>query len=403
MGFAERVIASCDLPESAVIFDPWNGSGTTSFAASDAGFDAIGFDLNPVMVVVARARMLPATEGDALQPIALQILQNAKAHTTASADDDPLLEWFRPATADVIRSLEGSIRRLLVGAQTITENGVDLSMLSSIAAACYVALFSTARKLAHAFRATNPTWIKVPRAPEERISSPAEVVYENVASAIREMAFTLIERRKLFSIQQPSNCLASISNVDSSTVSLQPESVDLILTSPPYCTRLDYARLTRIEMAILSGLVFCSYPKIKRELLGSVIAPKTACDPDERWGAACLSFLRQVKGHRSKASSGYYYRNHIDYFDKLFRSISHAASAMKLGGAGVFVVQDSFYKDVHNPLPLITSEMLSINDVTLVKQYDFSVTNSMAMRHRYAGSYRSGVAATESVLCVVKH
>ena len=38
-----------------MILDPWNGSGTTTYAASQLGYTSRGLDLNPVMNIVARA------------------------------------------------------------------------------------------------------------------------------------------------------------------------------------------------------------------------------------------------------------------------------------------------------------------------------------------------------------
>jgi DNA modification methylase len=52
--FADRLIKSANLDESAMILDPWNGSGTTTFSASRLGLASVGIDLNPVMSIVAR-------------------------------------------------------------------------------------------------------------------------------------------------------------------------------------------------------------------------------------------------------------------------------------------------------------------------------------------------------------
>jgi DNA modification methylase len=53
--FAEALISSVQLPPGALIVDPWNGTGTSSLAAASLGHLVRGFDLNPVMVVAARA------------------------------------------------------------------------------------------------------------------------------------------------------------------------------------------------------------------------------------------------------------------------------------------------------------------------------------------------------------
>jgi DNA modification methylase len=59
--FAHDLIQSLNLERESLIYDPWNGSGTTTTAAARLGFSAVGCDLNPVMILVAKARILPHT------------------------------------------------------------------------------------------------------------------------------------------------------------------------------------------------------------------------------------------------------------------------------------------------------------------------------------------------------
>ena len=45
-------------PSHALVLDPWNGSGTTTTVAAELGLECVGVDLNPAMVVVARAALI---------------------------------------------------------------------------------------------------------------------------------------------------------------------------------------------------------------------------------------------------------------------------------------------------------------------------------------------------------
>ncbi len=54
--FAKTLLESAKLNSNAVVIDNWNGSGTTTEAASVLGYKTFGFDLNPVMIVVAKAK-----------------------------------------------------------------------------------------------------------------------------------------------------------------------------------------------------------------------------------------------------------------------------------------------------------------------------------------------------------
>ena len=140
--FARELLQSAKLPRHAVVLDPWNGSGTTTYTASALGLSSIGIDLNPVMIVVARARLLPPSEADHLRPLAATILSHARAAPPTLAPDDPLLGWFDLATASFIRGLEQNIRRSLVGNMTKSPDGVHLDRISGTAATLYVALFA---------------------------------------------------------------------------------------------------------------------------------------------------------------------------------------------------------------------------------------------------------------------
>ncbi|MGY3485699.1 hypothetical protein ACVW1C_003582 [Bradyrhizobium sp. USDA 4011] len=167
--FASKIISSAGLPPNSLTLDPWNGSGTTTYAASSLGLSSVGLDLNPAMVVIGRARLLPVTEADSLIPICKSILSFRDAESDISADE-PLLGWFGPETAKHIRSIEGAICAHLVGPWTISDCGLKLDNLSGIAAAFYVALFSVCRSVCQKFRATNPTWFRHAKSDERRVS-----------------------------------------------------------------------------------------------------------------------------------------------------------------------------------------------------------------------------------------
>ena len=141
--------------------DPWNGSGTTTAAASLYGYRWIGFDLNPAMAVAAKARLFPATELPSIKPLLTEIEKKASARKRHCDQDDPLLAWFTPDAAKRIRSIKPAIHTLLVS-QDSEDNTVDaVPNLSAIAAFYYVALFRAVCSLLNRFTRSNPTWIIV--------------------------------------------------------------------------------------------------------------------------------------------------------------------------------------------------------------------------------------------------
>ena len=80
-------------PKHALVLDPWNGSGTTTSVAAESGLDCIGVELNPAMVVVARAALLGEEDVLAIRRQACE-LRKLRSAAAPLDSDDPLLEWL---------------------------------------------------------------------------------------------------------------------------------------------------------------------------------------------------------------------------------------------------------------------------------------------------------------------
>ncbi|MCY4592044.1 MAG: hypothetical protein OXE86_16115 [Alphaproteobacteria bacterium] len=78
--FARSVLAGAGLLKNALVLDPWNGSGTTTFSASQIGLASQGINLNPIMLIVPRARLLPRTEADSLEPLAREVVKGLRSN-----------------------------------------------------------------------------------------------------------------------------------------------------------------------------------------------------------------------------------------------------------------------------------------------------------------------------------
>jgi len=401
--FARELLQSAKLPRGAIVLDPWNGSGTTTYTATSLGLNSIGIDLNPVMIIVARARLLPPSEADHLRPLAATILSHAHSAPPTLRPDDALLGWFDPETAAFVRGIEQNIRRSLVGSMTKSPDGVHLDRISGTAATLYVALFAACRRLVAPFRSSNPTWLRAPKAGEARISATQAAIARGFGCNVRGMTAALAEKRKadllLKKLPQPGDCRVSLS--DTVSMDLAAGSVDFVLTSPPYCTRIDYTAATRIELAVLAPLLKTAERALGRQMIGSTQVPSTEIEVDEAWGETCLTFLDALKTHPSKASSGYYYRTHLDYFDKMSRSMKRLAFGLKSGGRAVLVVQDSYYKNIHNDLPKIIAEISAHHGLTLGQSTAFHL-RSMSDINPGRQTYVRPSGATESVLCFTK-
>ena len=120
---------------------------------------------------------------------------------------------------------------------------------------------------------------------------------------------------------------------------------------------------------------------------------------NRQWGATCARFLDTVYEHPSKASQGYYYKNHYQYFESLQSSITELTRVLKSQGSCILVVQDSYYKDIHNDVPTIATEMAKHAGMALRRREDFASNRSMVSMNQRAKKYLLSRKTVESVLC----
>ena len=161
--FASWILRNLATPGS-LLLDPWNGSGATTSLAAERGLGAIGVDLNPAMVVIAKAKLLDPLDVDSVRALTRQIVKIARGRKdSALSGTDPLAELFAHEGAPGLRAIERSIRQLLVDAPTSenSEQLPDVTRISPIAAFFYVGLFRVCRALLRDFGTTNPVWTKL--------------------------------------------------------------------------------------------------------------------------------------------------------------------------------------------------------------------------------------------------
>jgi hypothetical protein len=385
-GFVSDALDLLDAERTSVVLDPWNGSGTTTSVAFGRGIGSIGVDLNPALVVVSRARVLSRLLAPSLEPLCRDILVHARSAVPEMADD-PLSQWFDQATVMRLRGLETSIRHILVAEDAEDADMQLADRASALAAFYYTALFRTVRTLARSAHTSNPTWVKgsIPTLG----STSWRTLDRLMLSSCRELGDRLLSPAE----GEPALRLF----VGSSTVlDLAPDSVDIVLTSPPYCTRIDYVAATRPELAVL-GITQNDQRAMRHRMLGTPTISTDLPLRSDDWGPTALRFVEEVERHTSKASATYYRKHYLQYFAGLRASVDSILTTCKPTARLGFVVQDSHYKELRLDLALVTREMLEVRGRSHFSCYEFS-GGSMAAINPRARKYRESFAITESLL-----
>jgi len=396
--FVHDALTHLNLSDESVIMDPWNGSGTTTQVAEEMGISSIGYDINPVMVVIAKARSLDLGVSESLPSLCHQII--AKTHDLPNGflqDEEPLETWFVPSGATHLRNIERAIQQILVNHRqyrSLSEED-SLERLSTLAAFFYTALFRTLRTLLTSFRTSNPTWIKTPNSPAGLIDADISHINAVFSNHVSEMAISL---HGFQWITTSKSCEPRLDIASSEALPIPNQSIDAVVASPPYCTRIDYAVSTWPELAILGFTANIGIKGLRDRMIGTPTVSRHLPDSQVSWGDTCLSFLNAVDHHPSKASHTYYLKTYLQYFHSIYRSLVEIDRVLVDNGQCVLVVQDSYYKEVHNDLPSIFTEMGESLKWQLTSRSDYQITRTMAGVNRQVAKYRARASAVESAL-----
>ncbi|MFL4948089.1 DNA methyltransferase [Streptomyces sp. MMS24-I31] len=369
--WARALLAAQKLPANAVILDPWNGSGTTTLAAQHEGHKAIGIDRNPVANIVARLRVTSFTQGPFLTP------RENVPHCTTSSATDPLAAWFD----------QKSILRIRDWAEHLS------TLPSEKSALAYVALFRTVRILTRSFEGSNPTWVKRAKSEDELVrigaldfDTAVEQEQEFLACRVRESP-------------RSSSMPVQISTADSCALPVATDSIDSVLTSPPYLTRIDYAVAYTRELALL-GVDISRDRTLRSALMGTTLIRGDG-QADFPMGSIAESLLSNVASHSSKASNGYYRKQTVQYLRDLSKGLDEVTRVIKPGGYLHLVVQDSYYKDIPVRLADICVEETELRGWHLVQRDPYPVRRTLTSLNKAARKYKKSEVA-ETVVTLRK-
>lgn len=385
-GFVGRALEEVAGSEE-VVLDPWNGTGTTTVVAASRNVAALGFDVNPALVVVARARLLGAGVWASIDPLGQDVISHA---ARVHLDGDPLHFWFTPEASASLRGLQQSVQRLLVDPGSASRPAYHgASGMSTLAAFFYTVLFRTVRVLIAPRGGTNPTWWKEV-AEADRLDPSLETIVTQFRASATELAAGL--HRDNFD----GGVDVQVRLGDSRDLPIEGNTVGGVVTSPPYCTRIDYGVATRPELAILGA-----GERDLKELRDQMVGTPTMTGKHgaaEQWGATATAFLDGVAAHASRASAGYYTKYFRQYYAGMWDSLAELRRVLKDGAPAVLVVQDNYYKDLHNDTAKILGEMGTAIGFDTVDRHDFPVTRNRASMNPRTRQYRTKASAVESIL-----
>lgn len=373
--FAEQKVLELDLPRGSLILDPWCGSGTALAAARRFGHHSIGCDINPVSVVLTKSRFASASDVNAVLEVFRKAIDSLADASSAERRPDVLI-W--------------SLRNRLFGFGGDCSWSVDdYRSLTPRTALLLTALFFFARHATRATRSKNPSWRK--QQTRARLSlSEFKACYENLKMA-------LIAFRDSASCALGHDTTEQILLINNERIAISSGPVaDAVITSPPYLTRLDYGVSTGLEWRLLNGNPKADLTDWRASFTGSVLTSHVVSStfPLPRSVGDILSGIHR---HQSKAARTYYFQFFRNYFAGIQNAVGNISDACKAGARGLFVVQDSQFKDLNIPLTALFSDILEARGWSIERIEPFSISPTfykINSRRWAAGDY----VRTENVI-----
>ena len=152
--FVEDTLRFLGVTPGQKLLDPWNGAGTTTAVAASHQLDAYGYDLNPALVVIAKARAVePKRAQQILRMLSYELKR--RRHIESELNElDPLLRWFGEQSVHVIRGVEELLRSKI---QKATSPSALANSLSDELALLYSTTFRVLRSAAAKQFGSNPS------------------------------------------------------------------------------------------------------------------------------------------------------------------------------------------------------------------------------------------------------
>ena len=270
----------------------------------------------------------------------------------------------------------------------------DVNQIVNPLYAFYMAVvFISIRRLSGTLKMANPTWL---RTNINKVSVDQDEVFSEFRINARNMLMDLTE---FFGEAGKLSQNASIA-ADVRKMPVKDETIDRLITSPPYLTRIDYAVSTMPEMSLFGGDELLTF--VRHQTMGAPVITKNGKHQKKEWGTLCNKILDAIRSHHTKAAQSYYWKNIVQYFMDMDSALDEIVRVLRLGAKGLIVVQSSYFKDIEIPLGDIYVEMAINKGLNAEIAYREEVKGHMAHVNTRSRLYKEHKVYFEDFIFVEK-
>ncbi len=357
LSFPPHLVRDC-LEKFAIVagqrvLDPFCGTGTTLVECKKAGLASVGLEANPMAHFASTVKTTWDKQGGELLTSARRIADAASRELEAQGYGDdsygPLFDGAKSCAGRAkapLQSLDDQQTSLLLGSsisplplhKTLVLLGeINRSAPPRLASYCHLAL---ARALVESVG-------NLHFGPEVGVGAPKADV-----GVVREWFNRLADiARDLDELRPRRDISCRVLRADARNVAheLPPESIDAVITSPPYPNEKDYTRTTRLESVILGFIKNkAELREFKRTLVRSNTRNVYRDDNDHGWvelhpeiqRLAARIEQRRIELNKTSGFERMYARVTRLYFGGMARHLAGLRSVLRPGARLAYVVGD---------------------------------------------------------------
>lgn len=351
---------------SGKVLDPFSGSGTTLFAASERGLDADGIEVLPIGREIVTARKLLQSNFTTADLTALAYWRDERPWNTSTIRR-PISE-LRITAGAYPEQTRDAIERYL---NALAQENPHVQAALRLVLLCVLETVSFTRKDGQYLRWDARSGRRQGAKPFNKGTIPE--FDTEVSAKIQEIVDDVSKAGQQITLFQPDSLHGRIELVQGSCLNVMPSlpasTYDAIITSPPYCNRYDYTRTYALELALLgideAGLVAlrqamlsCTVENRAKDLLSMNPAWEDAlgATDDQELLQAILRFL-EIRNEKSELNNTGIPRMVRGYFYEMACVIHECARVLKRGAPLIMVNDNVRYAGASISVDLILSDL----------------------------------------------